>query len=89
VPPLEWGFHLLQEYDSLRMMDEPKENSSSEAIPATEPYKARELNPEYPGVFDLAAFEIGRAWCKARMPLCELCYMNPCCPTAKRQLRPS
>ena len=52
-------------------------------------YKARELNPEYPGVFDLAAFEIGRAWCKARIPLCELCYMNTCCPTAKRQLRPS
>ena len=41
VTPLERGFILLQEYDSLRMMDEPKENSSSEASPVTEPPRRR------------------------------------------------
>jgi hypothetical protein len=37
VTPLERRFILLQEYDSRRVIGEPEENSSSEAIPATEP----------------------------------------------------
>ena len=48
-------------------------------------YRARELYPTYPGIFDLSAWEIGRNWCKARAPNCEPCYMNLCCPTANSQ----
>jgi len=45
-------------------------------------YTARELNPDYPGIFDLAAWEIGRSWCHPRSPECGKCYMQECCPTA-------
>jgi hypothetical protein len=38
VPPLERGLVLLQGYDSRRVIDEPEENNSSTAIPATEPF---------------------------------------------------
>jgi len=49
-------------------------------------YVARELNPAYPGVFDLPAWEIGRDWCRPKAPECEKCYMRPHCPTAKKIL---
>lgn len=45
-------------------------------------YFARSVNPEYPGIIDLPAWEIGRNWCKPRKPLCNECYMNECCPSA-------
>ena len=38
VPPLERRFMLLQEYDSRRVIDEPKQDNSSKAILATEPF---------------------------------------------------
>jgi len=46
-------------------------------------YTARELNPEYPGIFDLAVWEIGRNWCKAKSYNCTSCYMQKHCTTAK------
>ena len=49
-------------------------------------YAARALNPTYPGIFDLAAWEIGRKWCRPRLPDCTNCYMQQDCPTAKRVL---
>lgn len=57
-----------------------KEGASNEEII----YRARELNPTYPGIFDLSVWEIGRNWCRPRLPKCELCYMNNCCETASR-----
>ncbi|MCL6542203.1 MAG: hypothetical protein K6T87_16725 [Roseiflexus sp.] len=45
-------------------------------------YTARELNSQYPGIFDLASWEIGREWCRPRMPICGKCYMRQYCPTA-------
>jgi endonuclease-3 len=44
-------------------------------------YTAREMNPQYPGVIDLACWEIGHNWCRPRNPICESCYMNSVCPT--------
>jgi len=38
VPPLERGLVLFQEYDSRMVVNEPDENISSKAIPATEPF---------------------------------------------------
>lgn len=43
-------------------------------------YKARALSPEFPGLLDLPAWEIGRNWCKPRKPECSICYMNQVCP---------
>ncbi len=43
-------------------------------------YCARELNPEYPGIFDLSAWDIGRNWCRPKNPSCEECYLKSYCP---------
>lgn len=43
-------------------------------------YTARELNPSYPGIFDLSCWEIGRNWCSPQKPKCDDCYLNGNCP---------
>lgn len=52
-----------------------KNSSNDELI-----YCARELNPSYPGIFDLSAWEIGRKWCRPQYPSCNNCYLNEKCP---------
>jgi len=42
-------------------------------------YCARELNPMYPGIFDLPCWEIGRSWCRPHKPICEKCYLSMYC----------
>ena len=42
-------------------------------------YKAREINPEFPGVIDFSCWEIGREWCKPRKPLCDECLVTKDC----------
>ncbi len=42
-------------------------------------YCAREMNPEYPGIFDQATWEIGREWCRPSNPECGNCYMERFC----------
>jgi endonuclease-3 len=51
-------------------------------------YTARAIEPSFPGLLDLPAWEIGRHWCKPRRPLCSECYMCRTCPTARAE-RPS
>lgn len=53
----------------------PKEATNDELI-----YCARELNPEYPGIFDLSAWRIGRGWCRPKSPVCQNCYLTDYCP---------
>lgn len=43
-------------------------------------YCARELYPEYPGIFDFTVWEIGRQWCKPINPDCKNCYLGDLCP---------
>ncbi len=43
-------------------------------------YCAKELYPEYPGIFDLSAWEIGRNWCRPENPNCNICYLDKYCP---------
>lgn len=43
-------------------------------------YAARELNPDYPGIFDLSCWYIGRNYCHQRKPDCRNCYLNKYCP---------
>lgn len=42
-------------------------------------YKARELNPEFPGIIDFSCWEIGRTWCKPSYPKCEKCIVGEDC----------
>jgi endonuclease-3 len=72
--------HVRRVFKRLELIEE---NASNDELV----YRARELNPTYPGIFDMAAWEIGREWCRPNMPICSLCYMNECCPTAKKLLR--
>jgi endonuclease III len=44
-------------------------------------YRARALHPEFPGLFDYPAWEIGRTWCRPQTPLCGACYMKGVCPS--------
>lgn len=46
-------------------------------------YKARSLNPEFPGLLDFPAWEIGRNWCRPRKPDCDSCYMKTVCPSSR------
>ena len=55
----------------------PKQASNEQII-----YRARDLNPKYPGLVDLPAFQIGREWCKPKNPRCNECFMKDICPTA-------
>jgi endonuclease III len=43
-------------------------------------YCARELNPEYPGIFDSLAWDIGKNWCRPKNPSCAECYLKSYCP---------
>ncbi len=42
-------------------------------------YKARELYPEFPGIIDVACWEIGRTYCNPTTPNCNECPLNHCC----------
>lgn len=42
-------------------------------------YKARELNPEFPGIIDFSCWEIGRTWCKPKKPDCNNCIVSREC----------
>lgn len=43
-------------------------------------YTARDLCPEYPGVFDYPAWELGTTCCEQSKPECEKCYLERDCP---------
>lgn len=43
-------------------------------------YCARSLYPRFPGIFDLACFEIGHDVCHVRNPECKTCSLNKYCP---------
>jgi len=57
----------------------PRESDDVDAVAA-----ARAIHPEYPGILDFAAWDIGRKWCKASDPACGECYMEDLCPSAGR-----
>lgn len=42
-------------------------------------YKARELNPELPGIIDFSCWEIGRNYCRPTNPDCKNCIVKDEC----------
>jgi len=52
---------------------------------------ARALNPEYPGIFDIALWDLGRTVCGPRNPNCPACELRDVCPTGMgvRSVQPS
>jgi uncharacterized HhH-GPD family protein len=42
--------------------------------------RARQLNPERPGALDFPMWNIGRTWCQAGVPECDLCVLVEVCP---------
>lgn len=44
-------------------------------------YKARELNPQFPGLIDFACWQIGREYCRKNFEYCKCdeCFMNNVC----------
>ena len=58
-----------------------EKNSTNDALI----YSARSLYPDYPGVFDLPAWEVGRNWCKPNNPDCKKCYLNSYCQNQIKQ----
>lgn len=48
-------------------------------------FRARGFHPEFPGLLDFPAWEIGRNWCKPRKPKCGGCYMKDLCPNASAE----
>jgi len=57
-----------------RMGFVPKNADNSMVI-----YKARELNPEFPGIIDFSCWEIGRTYCRPQNPKCEECIVREEC----------
>lgn len=42
-------------------------------------YAARELNPDFPGIFDLALWDLGRTTCRPTAPRCPTCRLADYC----------
>jgi len=51
-------------------------------------YRARELHPEYPGIFDLVLWELGRTVCRPKQPACDRCSWAQLCAYADRGRTP-
>jgi len=64
--------HVMRVFKRLGFMS--KDASNDDLV-----YCARELNPMYPGIFDLSCWEIGRSWCRPNKTICEECYLNDYC----------
>ncbi len=47
-------------------------------------YAARELNPDFPGIFHLVLWDIGRTVCRPRNPRCSECRLNDLCAYASQ-----
>jgi endonuclease III len=47
-------------------------------------FKARALNPEFPGLLDYPTWKIGREWCSPRKPDCNNCTVSNLCQYAEK-----
>jgi len=52
-------------------------------------WRARELWPGFPGVVDVALWELGREFCRPASPKCRECFLAELCPSADPRSAPS
>lgn len=57
----------------------------SGAKPEVVIYAARDLNPDFPGIFDLALWDLGRLVCRPLAPRCSSCRLADLCTYARSQ----
>ena len=72
--------HVRRVFWRLGLVDE---GASTEAVI----YRARALHPQFPGLMDFPAWEIGREWCRPTNPECHKCYMGTVCPMGRDRHR--
>lgn len=73
--------HVRRVFTRLQLVDK---SASAEALI----YTARAIEPTFPGLLDLPAWEIGKNWCRPTKPRCVECYMHLVCPSARTERPP-
>jgi endonuclease III len=68
--------HVVRVFTRLKLVPEIKEQTKLREMVIN---KAREINPEFPGIVDLPCWMIGRQWCRPPHPDCEQCIVNSIC----------
>ena len=66
--------HVVRVFERLGFV--PQDSSLETVI-----FKAREMHPEYPGIFDLGIWSLGHDICIANNPKCRECYLSSMCPS--------
>jgi endonuclease III len=64
--------HVIRVFERLGFV---AKNATTDQIVLT----AKSLHPEFPGLMDFPAWEIGRKWCRPTNPICNDCYLNDIC----------
>ena len=66
--------HIMRVMNRLGLLPEDKKNDRTLAI-----YRAREVNPLYPGILDGLFWRIGKNYCSPSNPSCQECSLNIVC----------
>ena len=66
--------HIMRVMNRLGLLPEGNTNDRTLAI-----YRAREINPQYPGVLDGLFWNVGRYYCHSTNPSCQECALNAVC----------
>lgn len=66
--------HIMRVMNRLGILPDSESDDRTSAI-----YRAREINPQYPGVLDGLFWEVGRNYCHPTSPSCQECTLNNVC----------
>lgn len=66
--------HIMRVMNRLGLLPDDKKDDRTLAI-----YRAREVNPQYPGVLDGLFWSVGKNYCRPSNPSCKDCYLHDVC----------
>ena len=66
--------HIMRVMNRLGLLPEGKTNDRTLAI-----YRAREINPQYPGILDGLFWNVGKCYCHSTNPSCQECPLIAAC----------